>query len=160
MSFHPRLLTRVIDAHGRRQRRLSEVGLSRAPPASGDPKEETSAAGEARTPTRRLQWPESEYKDGSPLVDLTEGPLVDLTNTPRRSPSRFLHVPLPPLRCCFISQVRLCFVQRHHAPSVDLRLGGRPVGAARWPSRPPLKCPLAAGLPVWADFADYEKPKN
>ena len=107
VSFHPRLLTRVIDENGRRQRRLSEVGLSRGTPdpkeetsaagAARDPKEETSAAGEARTPTRRLQWPESEYKDGSPLVDLTEGPLVDLTNTPRRSPPRFLYVPLPPL---------------------------------------------------------------
>ena len=42
VSFHPRLLTRVIDENGRRQRRLSEVGLSRGTP---DPKEETSAMG-------------------------------------------------------------------------------------------------------------------
>lgn len=105
VSFHPGLLTRVITEDGKRQRRLSEVGLMHTPKKENqenedpdetsppcfavnikkepDLKEETSAAGEARSPfavltatptPRQLGFPESTHKN-TPLFDLTTPPI-------------------------------------------------------------------------------------
>lgn len=48
VSFHPSLLCCVIDEHGQRQRRLSEVGIARSSPPPADLKEESSRHGELR----------------------------------------------------------------------------------------------------------------